>query len=408
MRVGYLVPEFPGQTHIFFWREILALRELGVDVTLVSTRRPALITCRHAFAIPASTETHYVYPPRLRRALLALLRRPIRTIRSIHYVVTLGESPWRARLRYLGLLACAADLLEFSRAQHLEHLHVHSFADAAHLTALCRILGGPPYSLTLHGDLEVYGTDHARKVRRSSFVAAVGSHLARQLEERSGVAPDRCLVTFMGIDAARFSPGPRRVAASERLHLATVARLHPAKGHVHALAAVRLAVNAGCDVTYSIAGDGPHLDALAAEVERLGLGARVRFLGTQSEDEVLELLRSSDAFILPSIGTGEAWPVSVMEAMACGLPVICSIIGATPQIVTDGVDGFLIPRGDEAGLAGAVVRLSRDGGLRDRMGTAARRAAVERFDCRTTARLLADRIASAQGRPSALGASGKT
>lgn len=408
MRVGYLVPEFPGQTHIFFWREILALRELGIDVTLVSTRRPAQITCRHAFALPASGETHYVYPPRLRSALLALLRRPLRTIRSICYVVTLAESSWRARLRYLGLLPCAADLLEFSRAQHLEHLHVHSFADAAHLTALCRILGGPPYSLTLHGDLEVYGTDHAKKVRRSNFVAAVGQHLAKQLEDRIGVAPDRCLVTFMGIDAAKFSPGRRRVPAADKLHLATVARLHPAKGHVHALAAVRMAVDAGCNVTYSIAGDGPHLDALTAEVERLGLGARVRFLGTQSEDEVLELLRSSDAFILPSIGTGEAWPVSVMEAMACGLPVICSIIGATPQIVSDGIDGFLVPRGDEPGLASAMVRLTRDVGLRDRMGTAARRAAVERFDCHTTARLLADRIAFATGRPPALTPVGTT
>lgn len=395
MRVGYLVPEFPGQTHIFFWREILALRELRVDVTLISTRRPAQITCRHAFALPASGETHYVYPPSLRRALLALLRRPLRTIRSIHYVVTLAESPLRARLRYLGLLACAADLLEFSRAKQLEHLHVHSFADAAHLTSICRILGGPKYSLTLHGDLEVYGADHAKKVRGSSFVAAVGPHLAKQLKDRVGVEPDRCLVTFMGIDAAKFSPGTRQGTRSERFRLATVARLHPAKGHVHALAAVRSAVDAGCDVTYSIAGDGPHLDALTAEVERLGLGARVRFLGTQSEDEVLELLRSSDAFILPSIGTGEAWPVSVMEAMACGLPVICSIIGATPEIVSEGVDGFLVPRGDEEGLASAVVRLFRDKDLRDRMGMAARRAALERFDCRTTARMLADRIASA-------------
>ena len=65
VKIGYLVPEFPTQTHIIFWREIILLREMGVEVFLLSTRRPAPGSCPHEFAAQAEAETHYAYPPPL-------------------------------------------------------------------------------------------------------------------------------------------------------------------------------------------------------------------------------------------------------------------------------------------------------------------------------------------------------
>src|SRR4051812_48909209 len=77
LRMGYLIPEFPAQTHVFFWREVVALREMGVGVTLISTRRTPIEACRHAFADEARRETHYVYPPLASRSAQTLAAHPV-------------------------------------------------------------------------------------------------------------------------------------------------------------------------------------------------------------------------------------------------------------------------------------------------------------------------------------------
>lgn len=389
-RLGYLVPEFPSQTHAFFWREVEALRDLGATVRLISTRRPPAGSCRHAFAGPAAAETRYLYPPRWPAAAATLAARPAGAARALAYIAGLAESPPRARLRALGLLACAADLAALARAEELDHIHAQSCADAAHVVALCRLLGGPPYSLVLHGDLPVYGFDHRAKMAGAAFVATAGPHLVDQVVGQ-GVDPARVMPTWMGLDTDAFAPGPpREPSPPGRLHLATVARLNRCKGHRHALAAVREGVDRGLDLRYTVAGDGPDEAEIRGDVRRLGLEDRVEFPGSLGEHDVLALLRRVDAFILPSVGLGEAGPVSLMEAMAVGLPSVCSVIGATPQMMADGVEGYLVPQADEPGLLAAIGRLADDPPLRRRMGESARLRAVSTFDRRATAgRLLA-------------------
>jgi colanic acid/amylovoran biosynthesis glycosyltransferase len=391
LRLGYLIPEFPAQTHVFFWREVVALREMGVVVSLISTRRTPPEACRHDFAEEARRETHYVFPPVAGRSVKTLALRPVSVLKALGYVLGLKESGAKAKARVMAMLACAADLVAFAREAGLDHIHGHSCADAAHLLALCRILGGPTYSLTLHGDLPVYGVDHASKMERAVMISTAGSHLKKQIVEQVVVPADRVLSTCMGLDTSQFAPNGQRQCVPGRLQLATVARLDACKGHAHALSAMRLAVDRGCDIRYSIAGKGEHRPALEAEVDRLGLRDRVDFLGTLGEHEVLELLHRSDAFVLSSVGVGEAYPCSVMEAMSCGLPVISSIIGATPDMISNGENGILVEQRDERGLAEAMVRLGQDIDLRRRMGTAARVRAENGFDVRITAgRLLSE------------------
>jgi glycosyltransferase involved in cell wall biosynthesis len=171
-----------------------------------------------------------------------------------------------------------------------------------------------------------------------------------------------------------------------------VARLHPAKGHIHALAAVRAGVQVGLDLRYTIAGEGPYRDALLSQIGELGLGKRVTLTGTLSETEVYQLLSTADAFVLPSTGLGEAWPVSVMEAMAAGLPVVVTVIGATPEMITPGEDGFLVPQGDEETLLKRIMLLASDVDMRRRIGETARRTAGRRFDVAVTAGALRDAV----------------
>ena len=392
MKLGYLVPEWPSQTHAFFLREIEALRDGGAQVEVISTRRPTA-PCRHAFAAQAARQTHYLFPPHPAMAIAALGAHPLAALRAGQYVASLHESPVR-RAKLFGLIACAADLLAFCRQKRLDHLHVHSCADAAHLAALCHRLGGPSYSLTLHGDLPVYGRDFQQKMGHALFVAAVTRALQKQIVEQVGLDGGRVPVVWMGVDTQVFSPAWRDAANTGRMDVLTIARLQRSKGHRFLLAALRRVVERGLDVHYTIAGDGPDRREIVEEIRRLNLTGRVRLVGTVSVRGVVELLHAHDVFVLPSVGLGEAAPVAVMEAMACGLPVICSIIGGTPDMIDDQVDGLLTPQQDDSALAAAIERLYLDAALRRRLGQAARQKAVDIFDIRQTSRKLLQEITS--------------
>jgi len=193
----------------------------------------------------------------------------------------------------------------------------------------------------------------------------------------------------MGVKTEELAKlGKDRSYISGQVHLATVARLHPAKGHFHAIAAVNRAHQSGLKIHYTIAGEGPYKDTIVSKIRELGLENQVTLSGSLSETEVYQLLSKIDAFLLPSTGLGEAWPVSVMEAMGAGLPVIATVIGATPEMITPDENGFLVPQRDEDALFRKIMLLGTDLEIRRRIGTAARRTACQRFDVSVTANVL--------------------
>lgn len=397
MKIGWLVPQFPGQTHAFFWRELSALEEAGVGVTVLSTRRPDDDACPHPFASDGRSRTTYLFPPPV-STLLTLAFRPALISAAIRYAAGLDESRLKEKLKVLALAPSAAELVRLSRRTGIEHIHTHSCADAAHLVALAHDMGGPSYGLVLHGDLPVYGHDHKSKMKHASYVVAVTSRLHRQIVDRIGLPESRVPVIWMGVDTSQFTPPEKRRAADGPITLLTIARLHAAKGHAYALRAMRAAVDRGADLRYLIVGNGREKQNIVSEINRLRLDDRVELLGSVGEDRVRTLLQNADLFVLPSVGLGEAAPVSVMEAMAVGLPVICSIIGGTPDMIDDGVDGVLIEQKDEAALADAFFQLAGDQSLRDRLGAAARQRSVKQFDFRILAKRLIDQITMASGR----------
>ena len=384
-KLGYLVPEFPGQTHAFFWREAMAMEETGLSLQFLSTRRPPPDACPHDFRDAATARTHYLFPPSV-GAFGTLAARPGAALRAARYVTGLSETSAKGRARLLAFLPVAAELLRTCQREGLEHVHIHSCADAAHLGALLRILGGPTYSLTLHGDLPVYGTDHGAKFANASFVSAVTRPLADQI---AAVAPGTCNpVIWMGVDCDAFSPTERTRTADAQLNVITVARLNRTKGHVFTLEAIAALVAEGHDIRYRIVGSGPEEAAIRSDIARLGLEDRVEMTGALGQSEVRKALAAADVLTLTSFGFGEAAPVTVMEAMASGLPVIVSRIGGTPDMVTDGVDGDLTPQEDAAAIAEALRRHATDPDHARKIGAAARQTALEKFDFRANARKL--------------------
>src|SRR5688500_4663846 len=190
-RLGYLVPEFPRQTHIFFWRECEQLRRRGVEPVFLSTRRPPPDACPHAFRDEAAAATHYVFPPPPSSAL-SLLSHPAGLVRALKYWLGLGGSV-KDRAKYLGLLACAAHLAAYCRKRGVAHIQVHSCGQSALLAAFAQRLGGPGYSRTLHNPLGDHGPHQREKWRHARFAIVVNRRLVDEVRRVIGpdLPPDR-------------------------------------------------------------------------------------------------------------------------------------------------------------------------------------------------------------------------
>jgi glycosyltransferase involved in cell wall biosynthesis len=399
MTVGYLVPEFPGQTHIFLWRERGALASLGVDAAWISTRRPPRAIFAHEWAAQAEGETDYLFPlagTDLPAIALELVRSgPLGWFRCLRTALRGSRSP-KGVLRLVAMVPFAAKLSALARRRGWRHIHVHSCADAANIALLARRLSGLPYSLTLHGPtLEGYGDNQEQKWAGAEFALVISHGLLATVRERLGAAvPARAEVAPMGVnlDVVQRRRPYVAWAPGEPCRLFCCARLNAIKGHPDLLEALRIVRASGIDARLTIAGEdesggqGYHRE-LAARIADMGLTPYVELLGAVSEERVREGLEQAHAFVLASLNEGV--PVSVMEAMAMEVPVVTTDVGGTAELVDDGRDGLLVPSRDPAAFAQALTRVLRDAALAGALSGASRAKIAARFHHRCSAEALA-------------------
>lgn len=176
-----------------------------------------------------------------------------------------------------------------------------------------------------------------------------------------GAAPERVTVHRMGVDCEAIAYRPKPIPGDGAVQLLSVCRLVEQKGLEYALRAVAELRRAGRDARFTIVGDGPlreHLGALAVD---LGIADAVRFLGAQPQDRVRELLAASHVFLAPSVtaadGLMEGIPVSIMEAMAAGVPVVATRHSGIPELIEHGVSGWLAEERDVIGLVKGLSKL---------------------------------------------------
>jgi glycosyltransferase involved in cell wall biosynthesis len=230
----------------------------------------------------------------------------------------------------------------------------------------------------------------AFRFRVGSFVpVAIAEEVARTFETLYNYPNPILIPNGVSIDA--FSPD-REVRQRVRRELEVepqtlvfvhVGRFAAVKNHEMLVAAFAQLVGQQPLLTELwLVGDGELREAVQHQVRALGIESRVRFLGVRSD--IPDLLRAADVFVFPSRWEGN--PLSVMEAMATGLPVIATAVGGVPELVEDGASGILIPNEDRDALVAAMQRMVEQPDLRVQMGQAARCRAVERFDIRQTVR----------------------
>ncbi|MEO5725695.1 MAG: exopolysaccharide biosynthesis GT4 family glycosyltransferase EpsE, partial [Byssovorax sp.] len=368
-KIGYFIPEFPGQTHIFFWREISALKARGIEPELVSTRRPPRQIVSHPWALEAMAKTEYLAPPSA-RGIAAALSELTRTApagwgRCASSIARAEGLAVGGRLRLMALAVMGSRLAALARARGWTHIHAHSCADTAHTAMFASLLSGIPYSLTLHGPLSDYGPNQREKWRHARFAVVITRKLWHEVQEAlSGSLPPSIEIAPMGVELTRFARRTPYEPWTGRgpLRIFSCGRLNPCKGHQDMIQALEILRARGLDARLAIAGEDEaggttYRKVLEAQIADRKLSHVSRLLGAVSEDRVRDELERAHVFSLASLN--EPLGVAIMEAMAMRTPVVVTGAGGVPELVDDGVDGILVQPERPAELAEKIEAVAR-------------------------------------------------
>lgn len=234
------------------------------------------------------------------------------------------------------------------------HLHAHFGTNPATVAMLCRRLGGPPYSFTVHGPEEFEKAPLlglGEKIARAAFVIAISDfgrgQLLRWCRPLEG---DRIHVVRCGVDAAFFDAPPKPIPHAPRL--VCVGRLCGEKGQRMLVEALGQLAREGVAFEMTLVGDGEARSDVEAAIRDQGIAPWCTITGWASSAQVRAYLVGARALVLPSFAEG--LPVVLMEAMALGRPVVSTYVAGIPELVEPGVHGWLVPSGSTGKLVDAL------------------------------------------------------
>jgi glycosyltransferase involved in cell wall biosynthesis len=395
LNIGYLISQYPAVNHTFILREVQYLRRHGFELHTASIRdsdRPLAALSsdeaeeyRRTFSIVGAGALHAVVVN-----LRAAVRRPLAYLRGLGYAWRLTRGTPRLVARYTLYFVEAVVAGSYFERRGVRHVHTH-FSSTV-LLLLSRMFP-VTYSMTLHGPMEfddVVGFHIAEKVAGALFVATISHYASSQVMKASDPSHWHKVTTLrLGVDPTAFAarhPPPRTVNAPFRLVF--VGRLAPAKAQFMLIEAVAILRDRGRRIALTLVGEGPARPRLVALVKERDLDAEVKLVGACNHDRVAAFYRDSDAFVLGSFAEGV--PVVLMEAMAMEVPCIATWIAGVPELIENGVDGLLVAPADPLALAEAIVRLIDDPELARRLGAAARRKVVTKYNLEINTERLGD------------------
>jgi glycosyltransferase involved in cell wall biosynthesis len=383
MKIVYLLHRFPVLTDTFIRREIRGIQTTGTEVEVISVWTPNGKETTSDLLQDWSRDVRFLFPQSILSILLAVLKVMFSSPKRFVAALRLGFATSRPGLRgmiyqifYIGEAILAANAINKS---NVDHIHNHFGDHSGIVTMLASKLTNINYSISFHGPHVFFDGANAaikEKVKHASFIRCISHFCCSQLIVLCGGTDMPALkIVHCGLDLSRYQfHAPRE----EIRNLFCAARLVPEKGIEFLIQALGLLINNGYLVNLRIAGDGPRRASLEDSARRLNVADRVCFLGNLSEQEVAHELSMSDLFILPSLAEGI--PVSIMEAMAVGLPVIATNIAGTSELVDDRKTGLLVRPADSEAIAKAVVTVIERPEFRRKAADSARAKVGDEFD----------------------------
>ena len=351
MKIAYILHTFPKISESFILNEIVELIKKGHDISIFSMHRPKeKVMHREVENYKILERTHYF-------TLLPSIKAPFHYIRYL--MKTLYNGGLMSPLKLLKIPYFAA-AIEETRAD-LIHTHFAFMGKAArkisHVT-------GVPYSLTTHA-VDIYMNPDFKELRETMDDAAVvvtisdynKNYLEKEVKTKSRIEVVRCGIDLAKFDVRKRSRGTKN---KKKIKLLCVGRLIEKKGIEYLIKALPLLLVSVPDCELTIIGSGPLYKDLLKLTRALGVGRNVYFKSSVSDAELTQYYIDSDIFVLPCViarnGDRDGIPVSIMEAIAMGLPVISTNISGIPELVKDGA-GILVPPKDEKAIADAIIEL---------------------------------------------------
>lgn len=350
-RYAYLVSRYPEVSHTFIRREIDALRRLGLELDTFSLKRTDdehLLSERDR---RDADETFSIRPTSTARVLRDHLEAA--AARPVAYVGTLGKA---FSHRAPGAKAALWGLFHFAEAivlarelerRGVSHLHCHFANSGATVGLLAARYAGLPFSMTVHGISDLGHPKLLReKVEATRFTACASHFIRSQVMHCTDPGEwRRLVVVHCGLDLDAIDEVPRRPRAPGKPpRLLAIGRLAPEKGFTGLVDAFAGVVARGLGAELRIIGEGPTRRRIEERVAAHGLGDRCTLVGALPEGQVIEEVAAADLLVMSSFIEG--LPVVLMEALSLEVPVVAPRVAGIPELVEDGVSGWLFAPGD--------------------------------------------------------------
>lgn len=376
MKIGYLFSRYPVPSQTFCDTEMRALEDAGAEVEIFSCS-PPLASFRHESAGRPRGPVFYAPPERglawERTAAQARGTWPGELIRDHETRFGARHAPAKRALHAIHFAALMAK-------RGIAHVHVHFAGHAAHTALFLHAASGLPFSFTAHAQdflVDLGNDDLLREMcAKAAFAVAVSDFSRRALAEKCPASEAKIFRVYNGLPLSAWPLARAESSPAGPLRIFSAGRLIEFKGFDDLVEACDLLRERGVECHCDIAGEGPMRAALEGQIARLGLEGRVRLLGLAPRAQVASQLAEADVFALAcrvdGAGACDVLPTVILEAMAAGKPVVSTRLAAVPEMVEDGVTGFLAAPGRPTEIADALARLAVDAPLRARMGQAGR------------------------------------
>jgi colanic acid/amylovoran biosynthesis glycosyltransferase len=402
LRLTYIIGTYPVLTETFIDREVRHLLDRGVDLRIVSIRRPRTELSEAQRAL--SRQVRYLLPVRAGRVAWAHLSTAARRPRT--YFGTLGwlltrKQTWRERFRsaqHFGAGVYAARVLRDRRGVHL---HAHFIDRAATVALVAARLLDTTYSVTAHArEIYVDAFLLPERIGHAAFVATCTEYNRRHLERIAPHAADRIVRLYHGLDLGTYLALERdgTESAAHPLIL-SVGQLTDRKGLRYLIEACGVLAARGRGFRCEIVGDGPLAGELGAQIADLGLADHVRLTGPLPYPEVVARYSRAAVFSLPCVvadnGDRDGIPNVILEAMAARVPVVSTDVSGIPEVLRHEETGLVVPERDAVALADALARILDDRELAARVSDEARTFVASEFDLDRNIGRLLDRLSAA-------------
>jgi glycosyltransferase involved in cell wall biosynthesis len=390
--VGYLSSLYPALSHTFIFREIQALRALGLTVKTASIRLPEDLDRMTAEEREEFGRTYYVNNTSYARLFFAHLRlvalRPGGYFRALGYALGLRKKGPVPLLKIAAYFAQAGLLMDWMRREGICHLHVHFGNPPATAAMIAAHAGAAPFSLSIHGP-DIFNDEGpsllAEKIDKALFVRCISHFCQSQVMRLTAFSQwSKLHIVRCGVDIGAF--GPRPATNNAVPEIVCVGRLVSAKGQYVLLQACDELRRRGVRLHVTFLGDGPERPALEAAAKQLNLQDAAAFAGAVGQDQVHNSLERADMMVLPSFAEG--LPVVLMEAMAKEVPCISTRIMGIPELIQDGVNGFLAPASDWRTLADKMELLIGSPDLGATFGRNGRLTVMDGYDIEANGRAM--------------------